>query len=382
MAKRSEDASSPLWEIVELEAFSTPQKTQQSRRQRYVRALKTWLTGQRAAQRHAIEEQKLRKLPEVRLAHLAPPIDWSRPATALGETLDRTFYQQPVVIFITPPYGGHQQIVSQWARDQQVMLAESPSVEALLAADTDWIMAFDGQQRWALPALERCFLRNHAGIQGVRAFLERALGGHLGQGVIGCDSWSYAFLKHIIGLDSVPTLTLQAVEGEQLAEYFIGAGSGHQALTVYSTRTGEPLTVESQQTHKHESDMQYLAVHCRGQLGIARSYWREQLREPIEESGHDDELWLLDALNEAELTNETGDVATLVLHSLLVHGGLCDQALPEVVPFTRSETLNARMVLSRQGVLTHYEGRWQVAPLAYTSVRELLSSRNYLIDPL
>ncbi|WP_252107071.1 MULTISPECIES: hypothetical protein [unclassified Halomonas] len=382
MAKRLENASSSLWEVVEIEAFSTPEKTQRSRRQHYIRALRTWLTGKRDAQRHAIEENKLRKLPEVRLAHLAPPIDWSRPAAALGDTLDRAFHEQPVVFFVTPPYGGHPDIVSRWAKAHRVGLIEAPAVEELLAGEADWVMQLNEQARWALPALERCFLRNHAGIQGVRVFLERALGGHLGQGVIGCDSWSYAFLKHIIGLESVPTLTLQGVEGEQLAEYFIGAGRGHSALTVYSARTGEPLSTESQKQRKRESDFQYLAAHCRGQLGIARSYWREQLREPVQQSEGDEELWLLDALDEAELTNETGDVATLVLHALLIHSGLCDEALAEVVPFTRHEALNARMALTRMEILSEYEGRWQVAPLSYASVRELLTSRNYLVDPL
>ncbi|HAZ99671.1 MAG TPA: hypothetical protein DCX04_10700, partial [Halomonas sp.] len=134
-----------------------------------------------------------------------------------------------------------------------------------------------------------------------------------------------------------------------------------------------------------------LAAHCRGHLGIAWHYWRERLREPSEANTSDDapetrsnaqELWLLDALADAELPADTGDLATLLLHTLLIHGGLEDQALKHVLPFSDHEALNARFALARRGILSRQQGRWQVAPLSYASVRQLLESRNYLVDPL
>ena len=94
------------------------------------------------------------------------------------------------------------------------------------------------------------------------------------------------------------------------------------------------------------------------------------------------ELWLLDALADAELPADTGEVATLLLHTLLIHGGLDDQALRYVLPFSDHEALNARFSLAQRGILSGQEGRWQVAPLCYASVRQLLASRNYLVDPL
>ncbi|WP_447553667.1 hypothetical protein [Vreelandella sp. EE22] len=380
MAKRSEKAAPSLWEVVKLETFSTPEKTQRSRQQRYLRAIKTWLTGKRAAERQAIEEEKLRKLPETRLAHLVPSIDWARAAGALDEVIAREFAHEPVVFFITPPFGGHEDIIAHWAKAHRLTPSTPPEGDALLNDDTTWIAQFDDTPRWALPALERCYLRNSQGIQGVRVFLESALAGRLGCGVIGCDSWAYAYLKHVVGLESVPTLTLQGVEGEQLAAYFIGQGK--DALTVYSTRTGKPVMDGKRDKRNAQNELQYLAAYCRGHLGVAWYYWRERLREPAQESGRDGELWLIDALDEAELTNDTGDVAILALHALLLHGGLSDSALAEVLPFSRHETLNARLALTRLGVVSEHQSRWQVAPLSYASVRELLVSRNYLVDPL
>ena len=58
-----------------------------------------------------------------------------------------------------------------------------------------------------------------------------------GKGVIGCDSWTYAFLQRVMGLDGAPAFTLQSMEGEQLSRYFaMMAGHGGQPPAVYSTR--------------------------------------------------------------------------------------------------------------------------------------------------
>ncbi|MCB8888759.1 hypothetical protein [Vreelandella malpeensis] len=382
-----ENAAPDPMKVVELEAFTVPENTPRSTSRRLFATLKTWLTGKRDAQRQAIDEEKLRKLPEVRLAHLVPPVDWSPAADDLAEALDAHLARSPIVFFITPPYGGHEAVVAHWAKKHGVALAVPPTLEALLTGETRWReqFAFMGEAdgpRWALPALERCLLRSTRGIHGVRAFLTDALAGKLGRGVIGCDSWSYAYLAHLVGLEGVPTLTLAALEGEALAAYFTQAGEKGARLTVYSARTGHPLVGEGPSADASQHELQILAAHCRGHLGVAWHYWRERLREPVADSERDGELWLLDALAEAELSNDTGDVATLVLHALLLHGGLDDRALGEVLPYSHHEVLNARLALTRRELVVEHGGRWQVAPLAYASVRALLVSRNYLVDPL
>ncbi len=154
---------------------------------------------------------------------------------------------------------------------------------------------------------------------------------------------------------------------------------------MYSTRTGKSILTSDSDQKEAYKELQRLAAHCRGHLGIAWHYWRERLREPAEDSDDSDtsqELWLLDALAEAELPTDTGDLATLLLHTLLIHGGLEDHALKHVLPFSDHESLNARFALARRGMLSSQQGRWQVAPLSYASVRQLLESRNYLVDPL
>lgn len=389
MAKiQRKDALSP-WNVVALDEFQPPKKTQASQWRRSWRAATTWMVGKEASERQAKRESELRKLPEIALSHWAPPIDWTPAAETLNHAMAR-FSEAPLIIFISPPHGGHESVVSHWADQQGVNCLPVPMFKDITNGSLEWVDHSRRQHEWVVPALERHFLRHSQGLQGVRELIERALGGRLGKGVIGCDSWAYAYLQQVVGLEGVPVVTLQALEGKHLANYFAHLASSDDCPEVYSTRTGKQVLLSHDDSaagkmpETHHKELQRLAAHCRGHLGIAWHYWRERLRQPAGGSANQSSqaLWLLDALAEAELPADTGDVATLLLHSLLLHGGLDDQALGHVLPFSHHEALNARFSLARQGILREYQGRWQVSPLSYASVRQLLESRHYLVDSL
>lgn len=375
-----------LWRVVELDQFHTPEQTEASQWRRSLRSASTWLAGKKDTEQQVKTESELRALPEVKLEHLVPPIDWTLAAKALAHAHNDVDEDVPVTFFISPPYGGHASVLSHWAKAHQAAVLPTPTLNELGEGSTEWVERYASQRTWAVPALERHFLRHTQGIQGVREFLERALSGRLGRGVIGCNSWTYAYLQQVIGIDGAPIFTLQSMEGKQLARYFAAiAHHNGERPRVYSTRTGnQVLDGSAPKSDKKDKnpyqELQRLAAHCRGHVGIAWHYWRERLREPKADS--DEGLWMVDAHAEAELSPNTGDIATLVLHALLIHGGLDDHSLGEVLPFSHHEALNARLALQRKGVVASYDGRWQVAPLSHASVRQLLASRNYLIDPL
>jgi len=385
---QTKDELSP-WSIVALDEFQLPEKTQTSQWRRSWRAATARVVGKQASQRQAKRESELRKLPEVALSHWAPPIDW----TPAAETLDRAmkrFPEAPLIIFVSPPHGGHESVVSHWAEQQGVKCLPVPGFKDLTHGCLAWVEQSCHQDYWATPALERYFLRHSMGLLGIRELIESTLSGRLGKGIIGCDSWAYAYLQQVIGLEGVPAVTLQAMEGKHLANYFANLPASDPYPAVYSTRTGKQVLanhdkgVSNKASATHYKELQRLAAHCRGHLGIAWHYWRNRLRQPASRPDQQGEqsLWLLDALAEAELPADTSDVATLLLHTLLIHGGLDDQALGHVLPFSHHETLSARFSLTRQGILVNAEGRWQVAPLSYSSVRQLLESRHYLTDAL
>ncbi len=95
-----------------------------------------------------------------------------------------------------------------------------------------------------------------------------------------------------------------------------------------------------------------------------------------------DTLWLAETLDEATLPGEVGEELVLLLHALLLHGGLDEVLLPEVLPFSHARALSGLRQLERRGVVSCADGRWRVAPLGCMSVRRLLEERTYLVDAL
>ena len=77
---------------------------------------------------------------------------------------------------------------------------------------------------WVFPCLERAYLRHPEGLTMVRRFLANAYAGNLGRGIIGCDSWAWAFLRHVWRGRVPVTVTLQAFDETRLARHFRQAG--------------------------------------------------------------------------------------------------------------------------------------------------------------
>src|SRR5690554_2965079 len=85
---QDEKRECPLWEVVSLEQRELPRASQASQARRRWQALGRWLTlGSEAGEEPARDEAQLERLPRVRLANLAPPIDWQPGARALAHHL-------------------------------------------------------------------------------------------------------------------------------------------------------------------------------------------------------------------------------------------------------------------------------------------------------
>ena len=97
-------------------------------------------------------------------------------------------------------------------------------------------------------------------------------------------------------------------------------------------------------------DIEQLAAHCRGNPGIACDYWRTRLRaEPEDKDAaagdsegdargdedHEAVVWVASARQERALPAQGAEDSALVLHALLVHGGLPAPMLPAVLPLSR-----------------------------------------------
>ncbi|MFN2331924.1 MAG: hypothetical protein ABR580_08720, partial [Halomonas sp.] len=282
---------------------------------------------------------------------------------------------------IGAPECHHAELLRVWAMQQAARTLPEPLPASLLAGDSPWALE-PSETLWVIPQLERGFLRQAVALAGLRNFLEEALAGRLGRGVIGCDSWTWAYLHHALALPDASAVTLQAFDGARLSRYFAHAARAAGKLpAIRAVGSGELVFAESEEAPVIR-ELQPLAVHCRGQLGLAWHYWRARLCEVAPEGHVADALWLAEKLDDAILPGEVGEETVLLLHTLLLHGGLDETLLHEVLPLSRAQALSGLRQLQRRGVVSCDAGRWRVAPLGYVSVRRLLEERAYLLDAL
>lgn len=350
----------------------------------------------------ARDEAKLRALPEVQLEHLAPPVDPTEPADALDaalyDWLNNDAPDWPIRFVISQPYA-HPDLLHFWAVRHGATVVEPPTIEQILAGDLDWLDQWpvDGGagRFWVLPRLAHCFLRHTDGLKLVRTLLARAEAGELGRGVIGCDSWAWAYLMHLWPVPHPGALTAQAFDGQRLTRLLTHQikRRPHRRVRFLNAATGHDiLSVPSDDTEVHPEILR-LASHTRGNPGTALTYWRRSLRtepeedaveassEPISGEVFDEEdVWVSARLDEPMLPNEADEDVALVLHALLLHDGLPAALLPTLLPLTYDGCLAILLRLKRARLVTQRDERWVVTATGYTSVRSLLAGRDYLTD--
>lgn len=367
-------------ELSLLADFSPPGLIRANQWQRSWRAVGRWMSRRESTKARSAREKTLDRPSADRLDRWLVLERGSELACGLQQSLDLAAH--PVTFLITPPYGGHARAIELFADAEGLTRLAAPSKTALLNGDMTWMHSLSAQSRWAIPALERHFLRRVDGLQSVRDFLERAQSGALGSGVIGCDSWSYAYLQQVVGLDGAPALTPQALDGKTLGDLLAARLSPH-CPTLLSSRTRKPLLPDASGAGGDTRALQRLAANCRGHWGLAWQSFQASLREPgAEDNQADAPLWYVPMHGDAALPAEAEDTLLLVLHALLLHGGLDDDSLCQVLPFSHHETIQTRLELTRRGVLCERGQRFQIAPLRYTGVRQLLTARHYLVDAL
>jgi hypothetical protein len=398
----SKDVKS-LWEFVPLADYNIPSLPARSA------AATSWTSFKRIFRRAneestaaVKEEAKLRALTQMRLKYLVKPLNMSEAAEALEASLNEWMQtsapDRPVKFVIGQPHGGHAEIVRQWGLRYKTTTINPPTYQQIFNGDERW---FDSWPRtdlpWVLPNLERCYLRHTRGLTLLRALFEKAESGRLGRGIIGCDSWGWAYLERVWPVPRPDSLTLQAFDGLRLASLlthlvvlrsnkricFRNAKTGNDILTVPATDSGVPAEILE------------LAAHARGNAGIAILYWRERLRtEPdtdetnsnadkkMSEQGETDEerVWVSARLNEPVLPMGTDEDTAFVLHALLLHGGLPASVLTELLPLSRYRCEAILLRLRNAGVVEWKEGCWWVAGLAYENVRSFLCGYDYLAD--
>lgn len=417
---------SPLWRYIRLSDYSSPVQPTQETVRKNVRGLWKRLLGTSEPEEQIVVHKDLRLVPQSLLDRAVSAPDWNDAVLSLDDALKKWLDNDPsepsIQVVVGAPYSHVSHIITRWADARQWRLIEMPVPEQILEGDDGWLshqLERGDETPVVLPRLERCYLRRHDGLEMIHLLFDR-LWSSRRRCLIGCNSWAWAYLSKALHIDSPlpPPLTLEAFDHEHLQRWFQTLAVPSSEDRVFAFRQVNnnkfvltPTGIEKQHGSEEQSKgtgndkedlsfevtdfLQYVAAYSRGIPGVALEVWRhslrfvpeEEVREKAKEMGHSDNvdiLWVR-PWNQISLPTLPGVVELpqlFGLHTLLLHDGLPESLLPELLPFSSRELLGELHRLRMTGVLEREQGIWRVTPLGYPAVRRLIEVEGYLVDAL
>lgn len=404
----SDQGVAPLWQYVAVTDYCPPAVTVEHTVRTGLSAFwQHFCTKEPPPETPFKTEEELQSIPGILLERIAPAPDGQRAALALDEALtawlDSVQMDQPVVLVLHPPYGMHGDILKAWAGLHEWRVLPPPTTGQIFRRETDWIMSGPANlTSWVLPNLERCYLRHAHGLTLVRRLLDQACSGALGRGVIGCDSWAWAFLRRAWSGATPPLLILQSFDQHRLARWFqsFASESGISDLIFRQADNGDyvlPPPTDTQNESANISDfLQQLAAYSRGIPGIAHAIWRASLRTAPDELPKDAStakestyqpttLWITPwrRFKRPAPTTDLLRQHAFILHTLLLHNGLSAEWLSQLLPASSQPSPATLYRLESAGLIKQQRnGFWKISPLGYPAIRLFLKSEGYLTDDL
>ncbi len=328
------------------------------------------------------------------LDRIAPPPEAGGEAAALAEALrpwlDASSADEPIRFVVGPPHSLLAPTLEAWASTASWRVIPPPTPAEIMAGDERWLDAIERHgPDWVLPCLERSFLRHAQGLDLVRRFIDDAYAGRFGRGLIGCNSWGWAFLRHVWRGRLPRALSLQALDAAAL-DRLLGsacAAAGGPGIRFANAYDGCPVLHPADDDDKEpDAFLQCLAARSRGIAGVAHAIWRHSLRNRPASEGDAEEdadtFWVTpwNRLELPALPSEARHEHAFVLHALLLHNGVDAEVLAELLPMSDMHQSEILHLLEDAHLVEQRDDHWQVSALGYPAVRSFLDGGDFLVD--
>lgn len=371
--------------------------------------------GMSGEEEHFQSLDELPVLSEAQCHRFAPDPDFSALADALANQVRQSRVEavnpRDVSVLVAPPFSGIREALVRWP--WLISEGDAPTKEYSVIAPPDnllmneedarhWWDAQDLSRPWVIPELADFWLRHMAGLALIRELFRRISAGEAGTGVVGCSSWCWQFWASY-----APDVHLAPCTPAPLSAGYLGAWleylsqrNSHSPVIARMTHNGLYVLPTGDQINgkkiKHSGFLRDLAATSRGVHGVALAIWRKALRaQPESETGDVDEdeaeihaqsprCWVapMDQLSLPAMPQGPGRTLGFVLHALLLHDGLDEQALSLVVGLSPHEVSHALARLARAEIVRRGESgnRWHVTDLGYPTTRRHMQSWGFPVD--
>lgn len=350
-----------------------------------------------------IAESELVQATGETLEDVAPP-----PACApLLRDLDEHFEalinakcQGPLLHLLLLPPGDRNNVLSSWAQGKRLDVLQPPKRQQLLD-DTNQLAGQKQtlclQEQWSeegpdsqpvlvIPKLEDWFLRHERGLSCIRQLLDR-LDQSKRRMIIGCNTWAWDFLCKATqaGLVLPSPLTFQSFGADELRDWFHSLEEDAPIDWEFRlSSNGVNLFADDAKKHHYFNG---LAAESLGIPWVAWHRWRKSLRyvrqknnksqqadQPASKDSDERTLWVVN-LPPLSLSQDHFEQASLVLHALLIHGGLTVAELRAVVPIVGE--LRVVSALIHSGFIRRSDNVLQIVPTAYPEIRRELIAAGF-----
>jgi hypothetical protein len=407
MENFNKSSSKSYWEYVHADDFQVPETTvDRTVKKRLFSFLNILKSRDNQDSKPLISKDETSAIDESRLSDIITTPDWKKPAAALDEALEDWLKSQkteePFKLILGPPFSGHTETLITWADSHSFRIMIPPSADQILHQDMSYFEQFNkSDSLWVIPGLEKLFFRHTKGLDLVRRLIDGLFTGKIPPGVIGCDTWAWAFFCHVLEVESLSPLIPQAFQSEQMTNFLTEIISRDSENKTVFRRMGDgklvlnPYSLKKSKSQTESPECPWIKVmteHCRGNPGIALEYWRRSLRTMTWEEGdekpskkfNDDfvdnnAVWVIawDKLHRPSIPNDMSRDHARVLYTLLIHGGLPEKLLYLLLPFSVHESARFLRFLQSGELIEKSFEIWRVSPFAFPVTGDYLYAEGY-----
>jgi len=311
----------------------------------------------------------------------------------LDDWLTQTASTDRVKMIVLPPCD-RDDLLSHWAEIQDLQVFGTDR----RMAELDGLDDPDASP--LIPKLERRFLRTRGGLHDIRQLLDR-LSMMERRIIIGCNSWAWQFLRKSCEIDLIfaAPITFQAFDKKRLRNW-LGAlsldSNDAETLCFRSASSGQDVFGNGEGETEISAYMTDLAKASIGVPWVAWHLWKDSLHtvKPTDESENKNEgqvgdkqaqtdtretVWVTD-IKPPTVPNRNDQNAFLVLHAILIHGGLTQDQIVQTVPLVTYTHVIASLM--RSGLIDKVDGVYHCIPAAYPVIRDGLNNSGYPVDIL